>query len=125
MNDIENSTVISNETFSINWIEDYIYYDGPVLSLIKSNEKTYFYLWADSDDECNRWLAITVSEEQIEQYKDRKLTLLDIVNSNPTLFYVDIDNDLKISRTMSVDRTYVKNEFLPSEDSFYDSSLRG
>ena len=117
---LANSIEQSLTEFIITVIEDLIYYDGPLLSLVKDqHDQLYLYLWIDSDDACNRWLAFRVTEDLISQYKDGKLSLHDLVYRNDTLLIIDLDEALMVRSTYSINTVDFPKDLGPSEDSFF------
>jgi hypothetical protein len=107
------------------WVEDILFFDGPILALLKaSSRQDYFYYWVDSDESYNRWLAIPVSRGTIEEYKRGSLSLLSVVGeAHDRLFLLDINAALEPRTAWSVEFVSLPDDYLPPAESFYDSSL--
>lgn len=72
------------------WIEDLYWYDGPLLSLVKSGDQHYLDVWCDVREGAKapegfhyqidvRYL-VKISDADLQQYRQNKLTLRDVVN---------------------------------------------
>lgn len=111
-------------SFNPQWVEDLVYFEGPLLSYVKENsQQDYFYLWVDSDSFQNRWLAIPVSRDQIRHYKNKNLTLQQIILSNESVYFVDIGSDFKTTRSFSIKSSDLEDSVMPAHDSYFDSDL--
>lgn len=103
------------------WVEDIIFFDGPVLSYVRGNsQQDYFYLWVDNDWQFNRWMAIPVTREMIRGYKNLTLSLLNIVQQNPFVIFVDIDDAFKVKRAFQLPVRHIPSEILPKPESFFN-----
>lgn len=110
--------------FSHRWVEDIIYFDGPLLSILKgSTTQDYFYYWCDSDNRFNRWMCIPVTRKEIINYKSEKISLLDLCKKRAQLLFVDINSDLKPQKGKKVDFENIPEEYLPPAESFFDQEL--
>ncbi len=103
------------------WVEDIIFFDGPVLSYVRGNsQQDYFYLWVDNDWQFNRWLAIPVTREMIRGYKNREFSLLNIIQQTSNVIFVDIDNAFKVKRAFQLPARNIPPEILPKPASFFN-----
>lgn len=103
------------------WVEDLIYFDGPVLSYVRANsQQDYFYLWIDNDWQYNRWLAIPVTRQMIRDYKNRRISLLGLIQQATAVDVVDIENDLSVKRAFSLPFDKIPLDLMPSSDSFFN-----
>ena len=103
-------------------IGDFIYHEGPLLSLYqdKNNDGNYyFYKWADCDDECNRWLIFLVTEDNLKRFLFEELSLRQLIAKNQFMYLVDLDNDFEQKKCLVVEMKNLPSNYLPSEDSFY------
>ena len=103
-------------------IGDFIYYEGPLLSLYQdkiNDGNYYFYKWADCDDECNRWLIFLVTEENLKRFLFEELSLRQLITKNQFMYLVDLDNDFEQKKCLVVEMKDLPSNYLPSEDSFY------
>ncbi|RQW69056.1 hypothetical protein EBB56_18585 [Halomonas sp. YLB-10] len=106
------------------WVEDILYFDGPILSILKgSTTQDYFYYWCDADDRHNRWMILPVSREQIIEYKSSKITLLDICKNKKSVTFVDINEELNPKKGIDVSLDSVPDDYLPPEESYFDIDL--
>jgi hypothetical protein len=104
-----------------NWVEDLVFFDGPVLSYVRGNsQQDYFYLWVDNDWQFNRWLAIPVTREMIRGYKNREFSLLDIIQQNSKVIFVDIDDAFRVKRAFQLPVRHIPSEIMPKSESFFN-----
>ena len=114
--------------FSHQWVEDIVYFEGPLLALLRDvSGEQYLYYWTGHDafegESVNCWLAVKVTDEQIAEYKAKRFTLLQIVRSVPQVYLVSIDEDLKTRQVVEINSDDVPLHLLPPNDSFYDKEL--
>lgn len=103
-------------------IGDFLYHEGPLLSLFKDRHNTdnyYFYKWADCDELCNRWLVFPVSTEMLRAFLYKEISLRSLLVKNSYLFLVDLNNDLQPEQYLIAASNDIPNSYLPSENSFY------
>lgn len=121
---INGKKIPKSEVDGHQWVEDIIYHEGPVLSLLKgSTSQDYFYYWVDSSSTVNRWLAIPVSRKTIEEYRNCRISLFDVINRESTIKVVDIDNEFKPKYAWSVTIENVPEDYLPAKNSLFDPGL--
>ena len=115
---------VSKKDLQHRWIEDIIYFDGPLLSLLKASTiQDYFYYWCDSNNYYNRWMAIPVTRQDILDYKSGKITTLELCNKNNELLFVDINSDLEAKKGVIVLYDDIPEEYIPPTESYYDPDL--
>lgn len=106
------------------WVEDILYFEGPILSILKgSTTQDFFYYWCDADNRYNRWMCLPVSRQEIINYKSGYITILDICNSRESVVFVDIDAKLEPQRGVEVALDSIPEEYLPPKESFFDVDL--
>jgi len=47
------------------------YYDGPLVSYLKTDENHYLHLWCDTDGETHRWMLARVAQADIEGLRQK------------------------------------------------------
>jgi hypothetical protein len=102
---------------------DLLYYEGPLVSHFVNIEhptQHYLYKWCDFDSNCNRWAIFKVSVDALLDFLTGKLTLLQLVRKNPYIFFVDLDAHLNPQNTFVCPTAKIPEDYLPTEDSFYD-----
>lgn len=113
--------ILKTATVKYQWVEDLLFFDGPVLSYVRANsQQDYFYLWVDNDWQWNRWMAIPVTREMIRGYKLRTMSLLDLINQNKDVTFVDIADGMEIKRAFSLSTNDIPEDMLPESNSFFD-----
>jgi hypothetical protein len=104
-------------------IADLIYFDGPILSLLKNNKDDYyFYCWSDGDDQFNRWLVFRITSPDLHLYLEEKEITLRQLILHPVdgfLYSADIDNDLNYHNVMFVEPANLPDSYLPTENTYY------
>ena len=103
-------------------IGDFLYHEGPLLSLFKDKQNPnhyYFYKWADCDERCNRWLIFPVTTEILRGFLFKEIPLRKIILNNAYVFFIDLNNDLEAEQYLIASSSEIPNSYLPSENSFY------
>jgi hypothetical protein len=110
--------------FSHQWVEDILYFEGPILSLLKANTaQDYFYFFCGERRQSTDWLAFEVSRDDIEKYKTKAVTLLDIIQSKEHVFFLTTNNRQAIDYVLKIKSTDVPEQFLPPDESYFDAEL--
>jgi hypothetical protein len=105
------------------WVEDLVYFDGPLVSLIKeSTTQDYLYIFVDSG-QLNRWLAVPVERDSLIEYREGGLSLRGVVGKSAAAYLVDIDGDGAHQALYRCEISDIPPAYLPDEDSFFDPSL--
>lgn len=120
----KHANLLDPQTFSFKWIEDFIYYDGPLLSLVESDGRKFFLFYMDNDYHFNRWLVIEISEQDLQDYAAKDRSLLQLINAKSVFLIADIDTEIAVKRLFEVSREDIDNAFLPSENSYFCEELR-
>jgi hypothetical protein len=87
-----NGFVIKELPFSLERVGDLMYYEGPLMSILKDNlGNAYLYDWVDSDDDNNRWLLYQITLSQLNDYINNKSSHFSLINNpvNDIVFVVD------------------------------------
>jgi hypothetical protein len=104
---------------------DLLYHEGPLLSHFINSENPsehYFYKWSDCNDQHNRWLIFRISIENLNIFFDGKLTLLELIQKNDSVFFWDLDTDLTTVNTFVCPTQKIPSDYLPSDRSFFKES---
>lgn len=108
---------------SFTWNADLIAFDGPLLSLFRSEfGKDALFSWLDCDDERHRWAIIDVSRANLRGYLNRETSLLDLFRESTSVIVFDQGG----SRKSNIKRTTwsrLPPKYLPSEDSFLTQEI--
>jgi hypothetical protein len=100
-------------------VKDLIYYDGPLLSHFVNEHDNYLFYWVDLDDQYNRWLFYKVSEDSLQNYIDKKITLYELMNNlSNDIYSVDIDNDINYCNVKQMSISEIDPEYLPETNSY-------
>lgn len=103
-------------------VSDLIYYDGPLLSHYQSlSGEDYLFYWVDTDDTFNRWLIINISIVKLQDYLNRKISLLNLITELDAglVYKVDIDNDIQYHNFELLYIHELPESYLPNKNSFY------
>jgi hypothetical protein len=104
---------------------DLVYYEKPLLShFVDPGHPTehYFYKWSDFDEKCNRWLIFKVTIEHLMSFFEGKLTLMDLIQKNQFVYFVDLDTDLTEISAFICPTQKIPDDYLPSAKSFFNES---
>lgn len=112
---------------------DIIYYDGPLLSLYKMDDKYYLFYWADITEKrhYNTWIVISDNDSKkllthIITFMENLCSLNEIfLFPGRQIYLVDIDNNLNYHNTVKINSVLSLPEvYIPSEKySFFDEEL--
>jgi hypothetical protein len=106
-------------------VRDIEFMEGPIISEFRADRRIpYIFIWRDSDDEFNRWLAVPTTEREITMYEARMVTLAWLVTRPVSSFLADADHDGKFKRWYSVLREEMPDEYMPQAESYFDPALR-
>jgi hypothetical protein len=101
---------------------DFLYHEGPLLSLYRDRtnpDNYYFYKWADADNYANRWLVFAVKKENLRRFLFKELSLKQLININTFVFFIDINDDLKPTQYLIAALDDFPVSYLPTDNSFY------
>jgi len=114
-------------SLTLNKIADLLYFEGPLVSLFEDNkEKAYYlYCWCEADKNCNRWLVLGITKEQIQNYIKGKVSLYKIITTAESYFLCDINNDIEYENIYFIELSQLPASYIPDKDSFFDSELDG
>lgn len=87
---------IDHTNFQYEFIADWIYYEGSILSQIKINNKTdALILFYDITTEFVRWLVVELSDELLTKYFNNEIGYKDLIESNETYLLFDHNKTVK------------------------------
>jgi hypothetical protein len=122
--DMENLAPYSIDNLDINFQHkgDLLYHEGAFLSHfinLANIDEHYFYKWSDCDSSCNRWKIFRVSIENLLLFFEEKLTLLQLIEKNNFVYFVDLDTKLNQINAFVCPTKKIPEDYLPSENSFF------
>jgi hypothetical protein len=124
MENLENYKIASLE-LTLERKGDLLYHEGPLLTHFinsKNANEHYFYKWSDIDENCNRWLIFKVSVENLISFFEGNLTLLELIQKNQFVYFVDLDTEINEVNAFICPTGKVPDDYLPSERSFFKES---
>ena len=104
-------------------IGDFLYHEGPLLSVFKDlfSDNFYLYKWSDCDEKANRWLVFKVSMHALNAFFDKELSLRQIILDQPFSYFLDFDNALDPLSIVVVSTQNIPKNYLPEQDSYFDA----
>lgn len=100
------------------WNADLIVFDGPLLSLFRSEYgKDALFSWLDCDANRNRWAIIDVSRDSLRAYLNQEDTLLNVFQASTSVVVFEQVNSRKSNVKKTV-WTSLPFSYLPTKDSF-------
>lgn len=102
---------------------DFLYHEGPLLSVFKDlfSDNFYLYKWSDCDEKANRWLVFKVSMRALNAFFDKELSLRQIILDQPFSYFLDFDNALDPLSIVVVSTQNIPKNYLPEQDSYFDA----
>ena len=113
---------VHNLGINLEKMGDFLYHEGPLLSLFRdgaNSDSYYFYKWADSNDFANRWLVFAVKKENLRRFLFKEVSLKQLIYMNTFVFFVDINDDLNPTQYLIASLDDFPAAYLPTENSFY------
>lgn len=105
-------------------ISDLIYFDGPLLShFVSENGDNFLFYWVDVDDLYNRWVIFRTTISDINDYINKKFSLLTLLNKSLNVYVVDIDDSLTYRNIWLTLVSYLPIDYKPEDDSYYDAEI--
>lgn len=75
------------------WIKDYLYYDGPLISLFKENEREIIAVALLPSHEYERYALINCAEEAIQSFENSNVDLLEVFKMSDGITIIE-SNDV-------------------------------
>ncbi|MGE8436609.1 MAG: hypothetical protein ACN6P2_08730 [Pseudomonas palmensis] len=101
------------------WNADLIEFDGPLLSLYKSEQgEDLLYVWLDCTDLRNRWAVVPVSRRVLRGYLEQELTLREAFLSSEYIVVFHTSSGAKRSAFLQTAWNLLPEDYLPDEDSY-------
>lgn len=101
------------------WNADLIAFDGPLLSLFKSEYGTdALFAWLDCDARKNRWGIVDVSRDTLKGYLEQSLSLLDVFKKSTSVVVFDSSSGARKGNIKRTQWSQLPKEYLPDADSF-------
>lgn len=106
------------------WNADLVYYDGPLISLYRSERgEDVLYVWLDCTATRNRWCIVPVSRESLRGYLDQAYTLLTLFERSKHLITFDANDSLRKTGITLTCFANIPNEYLPQPDSHLSDDI--
>jgi flagellin-specific chaperone FliS len=106
------------------WICDLQYFEGPLVSLFKASQREDFvYLWVDSDEYSNRWMAFSVKRSDLINYKNKDKTLKQIIDEKRHVYLVDINGEGDVKQAFWIKTDELSIDYMPAVDSHFCAEL--
>lgn len=97
---------------------DLVFFDGPLISLCRSEDgQEFLTVWIDCDDRRNRWAAVDVDRETLDDYINQKVTLLNVFERSSSIWTFDISGRRRSNLTRTALAAFPA-AYLPLEQSY-------
>ena len=87
-------------------INSYIFDDAP---------DNLLWYWVDYDDEVKRYLGLYASNDIIENYLNKNITLKELILSSENYFIIDEDNNGDLNYLSTIKKENIPEKYLPYE----------
>jgi hypothetical protein len=116
------SIEIKNLGVNLEKISDFLYHEGPLLSLYRDKDhidKYSFYKWVECDNIYNRWMVFSFSRAHLRSFLFKEYTLKQLISSNSFVFFIDINDNMESIHFRLSSISEIPLSYWPSENSFY------
>lgn len=101
------------------WNADLIAFDGPLLSLFKSEDgRDHLFSWLDCDERRNRWCIIPVERESFRKYLTKQISLLQVMQEAKAIVLFESGASGRKSRFSKTTLEQLPESYLPTTDSY-------
>jgi hypothetical protein len=93
-----NGEVLSTHPFSgSEFIQDIIYYDAPILSLYKFEDRLFLWYWMDTSEIMNRWSVIETTMDKLKEWKEKDYVweFVEDCILNNEVYFINLDTEKK------------------------------
>lgn len=121
---IEGTRVDGRSLQNFIWNADLIAFDGPLLSLFKSDDGgDFLFSWLDCDERRHLWCIIPIGRENLRGYLTKQISLLQVLRESKAI--VTFYSNVSARRSCFLRTTWNKLPvaYLPSEDSYLSDEL--
>lgn len=113
---------ISKDKLQLTKMGDLLAYEGPILShFISSIGDDYFFFWVDNDKDLNRWIVSPVSNDELFNFFEKKISHRELISQNQKgfVYLIEINNQLDFENIYLINSEKLPKSYLPSKDSFF------
>lgn len=117
MYEFESSCKLSKFPFgALVKVHDLIECEGPLLSVYRNGRDEHFlFLWVDSDDFVNRWLAVKVDDYGLNLLYSNRRTIYDAFYLHKHVYVVDLDSNLFYKNVYKTTFEFLPIEYKPDK----------
>ena len=114
-----NNLIVDKDPLSYSLIECLLYYDGPMLSIVKDSDgKTFIYLCLDIEDNQIRFCYISITDDTLSDLIGGRITLRNMIFNSEQIFLFDLIGDNQSTCYLLTDSDLFPQEYLPDEDAY-------
>lgn len=109
---------------SFTWNADLIAFDGPLLSLFKSETGIdALFVWLDCDTKNNRWAIIDINRDNLRNYLTQKISLLDVFQASTSVTVFNAGPSARKSNLIRTNWQSLPKDYLPQQKSFLTPAI--
>lgn len=121
---IEGTKIDGRTLPQFTWNADLVAYDGPLLSLFKSDDGgDYLFSWLDCDQSRHRWCIIPVGREVFRKYLTKQISLLQVLKESKAIVTFDSSASARRSRFVKTTWQKLPDVYLPAPDSYLTDEI--
>lgn len=93
-----NGEVLSTHPFpGSEFVQDIIYYDAPILSLYKFEDRLFLWYWMDTSEIMNRWSVIETTMDKLKEWKEKDYVweFVEDCILNNEVYFINLDTEKK------------------------------
>ena len=121
---VQGKKFAGNELPQFTWNADLIEFDGPFVSLFKSDrDDDALFVWLDCDKYKNRWCIAQLARGTLREYLNATIALRDVIDRAGELYLYDVGSSGRRSNFVAVSSELLPSNYLPAPDSYLDLSF--
>lgn len=112
---------IEDFTGELKFVEDLLYYDGPLVSLYKNDQdENFLYWWLNNETHVQNWALLKLSQTTVDDFINKKKTCLETIKSAFECYLVCcvFEKDKSYNLVYSCSFEEILKDCLPKEDVF-------
>jgi hypothetical protein len=123
MPEVKGTPLEKGEKLNFIWNADLVNFDGPLVSLFKKGDDDFLFIWVDCDSWRNRWVALPLERDDLQDYLTQKTSLFKIFNKADLVLVFESTKSAQKRNYRFIAPHLLPQSYLPDSDSFLFPSV--